>query len=622
MSLIDKTLEILETCIKNSTYKEVETERIELKDLSLGSNWNELYKSACAFLNSNGGNIIIGINENTTTKKYKLTEFNYNDENKLKEIGKQFTDKLGNKKDLSIYFPDYEIRDFLGGKVAVIYVEKLPEDEKFIYFNKIAYKRRLTGDHKIDQSEIKGHEELKQELIYSQELSIVPNTTLELINIEKLNEYIVQLNLGKKVENLKADLNSAIPFLHRKGFVRDNSPTLLGMLVCGDYVEDYIQGKCEVDCYVEIKNKIAEDKQIYRENIIDLIQKSVNFVFRNTKIGIISEKGGTALPEYPEDLVREIVNNALAHRDYKSNRFIIIEIRPNENLMIQNPGSFQEKQRIHLDTEKGKIRRIIPIQYARNPKLTDLLKSFNRWEGKGKGLASLTDACLDNLIDLPYYVLAEDEIKLFVPKGRVYDDKMEAWLKCYSGYISKTFGRDLNDEEKVILSYFYKSENLNRLDRYTILLTSDNNHKNIISNLEEKGLLIKNEESPEIYPIYLVDRTLTKIDFSKELIELFKADYDLLPEKYKTVLNAIYQHNLFSNPKDLINANSIGNYIYFKENKSIIDSGKFESFKRSNRLIFNKLLEKKYIINKNITGQKPNFKINFDFNSNEDLFKD
>ncbi len=618
MPLIDKTLEIIENCIKTNSYTEVETEKIELKDLSLGNDWTELYKSACAFLNSNGGNIIIGINENIKTRKYKFTEFNYNDENKLKEIGKQFADKSGNKKDLSIYFPDYEIRDFLGGKVAVIYVEKLPEDEKYVYYNKTAYKRKLTGDHKLTLNEINAQEELRQELIHTQELTIVPNTSIELINIEKLNEYIVQLNLGKKVENLKADLSSAIPFLNRKGFVRDNSPTLLGMLVCGDYVEDYIQGKCEVDCYVEIKNKIAEDKQIYRENIIDLIQKSVNFVFRNTKVGIISEKGGTAIPEYPEDLVREVVNNALAHRDYKSTRFIIIEIRPNESLMIQNPGSFQEKQRLHLDTDQGKIRRIIPIQHARNPKLTDLLKSFNRWEGKGKGLASLTDACLDNLIDLPYYIIKEDEIKLYVPKGKVYDDKMETWLKCYSGYLSKKYGKDLNDEEKIILSYFFKSENLNRLDRYTILLTSDNNHKNIISNLEEKGLLIKNNESLEIYPIYLVDRVLTKIDYSDELKNLFKSDYDLLPEKYKNVLNAIYQHSKFGIQNEIINANSIGNYIYFLDKKAIDDSKKFENFKRTIRTIFNRLEEKQFIIRKN--GVKPNFDINSEYINSNDLF--
>ena len=619
MSLINRTLEIIEDCINSNSYKEVETEKIELKDLSSSGKWAELYCSVCAFLNANGGNIIIGINENTKTKKYKHTEFNYNDENKLKELHKQFTDKLGVKKNLSHYFPDYEIRDFMGGKIAIIYIEKLPEDEKFVYFKSNAYKRKFTGDHKLTEKEIETQDELKQELIHAQELSIVPHTSIELLNIEKLNEYIVELNKGKKVENLKADLNSAIPFLNRKSFVRENKPTLLGMLVCGDYVEDYIQGKCEVDCYVEVKNKIAEDKQIFRENIIDLIQKSVNFVFRNTKVGVISDQGGTASPEYPEDLVREIVNNAIAHRDYKSNRFIVIEIRPTESIMIKNPGVFQQKQRIHLDTSQGKIRRIVPIQFARNPKLTDLLKSFNRWEGKGKGLASLTDACLDNLIDLPYYTFSEDEIKLYVPKGKVYNEKMELWLKGYAGYLVKKYGKELGEEEKVILSYFYKSESLNRLDRYTILLTSDNNHKNIIANLEEKGLLSKNNDSPEIYPIYIVDRVLTKTDYSDELIGLFKNNFELLPEKYRTVLNAIYQFSIFGDQNGIIGANSIGNYIYFLENKLIEDSKKFENFKRTIRSIFNKLEEKKFIKRK--INKKSDFEINLSFKNSNDLFE-
>jgi len=72
---------------------------------------------------------------------------------------------------------------------------------------------------------------------------------------------------------------------------------------------------------------------------------------------------------------------------------------------------------------------------------------------------------------------------------------------------------------------------------------------------------------------------------------------------------------------ELINANSIGNFIYFSDNKSITDSGKFESFKRSNRTIFNKLKENKFISNKNEIGQKPNFEINLNYNLNQDLFK-
>ena len=615
MSIVKKTLEVVKECIIENNFKELETDKIEIKDLSTNSDWNELYKIVCAFLNTNGGNIIIGINENKKNKKYKLTGFNYNNENKLKEIIKQFFDQKGTQLNLSNYFPDYEIIDFMDNKIAILYVEKLPEDEKFVFYNGIAYKRKFTGDHEITQIELKTQEERKLELIYSQEIKVIENATLELLNIDKLNEYIHQLNIGKKVENIKANLDNALPFLIRKGFIKDNKPTLLGLLVCGDYVEDYIQGKCEVDCYVENKTKIAEDKQVFKENIIDLIKNSVNYIYRNTKVSIISENGGTSLPEYPEELVREVVNNALAHRDYKSNRFIIIEIRPNESLMIQNPGNFLEKQKLTFKDENCEIRRIIPFEYARNPKLTDLLKSFNRWEGKGKGLASITDACLKNLIDLPYYILKLEEIKLYIPKGKIYDDRMESWLNSFSGYLQKKIGRDLNLEEKIILSYFYKSELLNNLDRYTVLLTSDNNHKDIVAFLESKGLIIKFYDELNVYPIYLVDRTLTKIDYFDKLELKYKDKFNYLQYNYKKVLNAIYHFENFGNPKQIISANNIGNYLYFQENTSIIDSKKFENYKRSIRLIFNKLEKNNFIIkNKN----RPNYSL-ID-NASKDLF--
>ncbi len=622
MNFINKTLRTLEECISTQTYVELETERFELKDLSTNTNWTELYKTVCAFLNTNGGIIVVGIkdkgNEKDKNKKhYQFKGFNYDNEANLKEIGTKFTDKQGRSFDLRPYFPPAEIRDFNSGKIALIYVEKLPDDEKFVYFEGLAYTRKITGDHVISQAEIKAQEQLKQELVNAQELSIVEGASLDLLNIDKLNDYINKLNRGKKVENIKADLQTALPFLNRKSFVRNDTPTLLGMLVCGDYVDDYIQGKCEIDCYVDSPIVVAQNKQILKDNIISLMEESIGFVYKNIQVGVSRKNGGTALPEYPEALLEETINNALAHRDYRSSRFGIIEIKPNQSIMIRNPGEFREKQIINLDTEQGKIRRIIPIQVARNPKLTDLLKSFDRWEGKGKGLASLTDACLENSIDLPYYILMTDEIKLYIPKGKIYDDAMEIWLNSFSGFILGLYRKPLVEEEKIVLSYFYKSERQNRLNHYTVLLTSDNNHKNIIADLEEKGLLFKNLESPELYPVYLVHRTLIKTDFTKEIEEILGNEFSLLPSDYRKVILAVYQHNQFAKNSDIVSANGIGNFLYLQDNKIVEDVGRFESYKRKIRNIFNQLENKGFILRKDgkskEDGGKPDFKINFDY---------
>ncbi|MEY4903564.1 MAG: hypothetical protein RLZZ292_1379 [Bacteroidota bacterium] len=623
MTIIEKTLKTLEECIAESKYIPVETERIELKNL--GGGWgDDWYKTVCAFLNTNGGMIVIGVQDKDNAKPahYKFTGYTNSQANEshLKyDLPRKFTNKEGQQLDLSTYFPTPEIKDFLTGQVVIVYIEPLSAEHKFVYYNGVAYQRKLTGDHIITKAQLEEYQEIKEEILSNQELALVKDATLDLINIKELNNFIFRFNRGKKSgETLKIDLNDALSFLTRQSFIRENTPTILGLLVCGNELEQYIQGKCEVDCYVKSPVKIAESKLVLQDNIINLIDQSLAFVFRSIKVGIVYTSGGTAAPEYPEELLREMINNALVHRNYNTNRFVIIEITPNEHIMIRNPGAFARRQRLHLDTQLGKIRRIIPIQIARNPKLANLLKNFDRWEGIGKGLASLTDACLENVIDVPYYILMDGEIKLYTPTGKVYDDAMEYWLNSFAGYTQTKYGRALNEEEKIMLSFFYKSERINRLEHYTILLTTDNNHKNVIADLEEKGLLFKNPQSPEIYPIYMVDRVLMKTDFSEELNVILKQDIRLLKQDDIEVLNAIYKNTKFANQETLVNANSIGTFIYLNRYKKITDVKEYENFKQKIRIVFNQLETKKLILREN--EKKSNFMINENFVSAESLF--
>jgi predicted HTH transcriptional regulator len=485
--------------------------------------------------------------------------------------------------------------------------------------------RKLTGDHVLSAREIEEYEELKKDIIRYQELAIVKDTSIDLLDLDKLNQYILRFNKGKKRgETLKTTIENAQSFLTRENFMRDNQPTLLGMLVCGNELENHIQGKCEADCYVVMPNsaKVAQSKEVINDNIVNLIEGCFNFVWRSMQVGVSFTKGGTAVPEYSEELIRESLNNAFAHRNYNTDRFVIIEIRPNESLMIRNPGAFERRQRLYLDTEFGKIRRIIPIQVARNPKLTHLLKSFDYWEGKGRGLTSLIDACLDNQIDVPYYALTADEIKLFIPKGKVYDEGMDLWLKSFSGYILEKMERELREEEKIMLSFFRKSEILNRVENYTILLTMDNNHKEVIATLDEKGLIFKNPASTEIYPIYQVDRILMKTSFSAELKLIFEGEWNSLKEEYKEVLEAIYWHNQYATPTNLVSANSVGVFIYTKKHRNIADLNEYENFKRKIRNIFNQLEAKSYIMRKDgktkEQGGKPDFQVNLNFATKTD----
>ncbi|MEX0811458.1 MAG: RNA-binding domain-containing protein [Chitinophagales bacterium] len=621
MKVVDKILSNLEFSIESGSYSSIETDKIELKDLSSGSDWKELYKSVCAFLNTQGGIVIIGVNENTKKKEYKFTGFNINNEDKLKELPKQYTTDSKQSIDLSEFIrPDlFEIRDFLNGKVCVLYIEKLPEDKKYVLFNGTAWERKLTGDHKISQEEVAKQKELRAELELARELRQVNGSNIEDIDIDKLNEYIQRLNQGMKVETLKADIQSAQSFLERKKFVINKQPTLLGMLVCGKNTYDFLGGRAQVDGFVESPVQIAGNKKIFKDNIIPLLESSIGFIHANISTGIDTDKGGTTSFEYPERLIRETVNNALAHRDYSVDKFVNITINPGKNLEIRNPGKFRQEQILRINGQQP-IRRIIPIPKAQNPRLADVLKSFDRWEGKGWGMSSLTNMALENKIDIPYYILyAEQDVGLFIPKGKILDDEIDWWLKSFGGYIfRKTNGRELTKEQATVLAYFFKSERMGYQERYCIALTPDNNHFFVIAELEKWGLIKKHPDSPELYPTYIVDQTLNKFDFTDELRNIFGGAFDELGSHYKDTLNTILHFNKYGKNLKDINAAQVGDFLYFRKNQKIEDVKKYNDYKRKIRSIISNLTKKKYLLKSK--GARPSYNINRKFKRRPSLF--
>ncbi len=616
MKVLDRILGLLERSILQDEFVSVETEKIELKDLSHGTEWKELCRSVCAFLNTEGGIVIIGLREKN--KGYKLTGYNSDNESKLKEIATKFTDQDGVPVDLTHFIGRYEIREFLDKSICVLYVEKLPEEQKFALYNGLGYVRKLTGDHKLTKRALSKQLELKQDLAIARELKTVNSTTLADLDVNKLNEYLNRLNFEILRESYKANIEDAIPFLERKKFTSNEIPTLLGILVCGKNPEDILHERCQVDAYVRDSVSVAQNKKIYKDNIIALMEKSVGFVLSNIATGISIESGGSMLPEYPLLLLRETVNNALAHRDYSIDRFVSIIIFPGKKIEIKNPGAFREQQYLELD-DTVPIRQIVPIPHAPNPRLVDILKTHDRWEGQGTGMAELTNMALENRIDVAYYLLHNpNEIVLCIRKGRVLDRMANNWLDSFESHCQrKTNGRVLSEDQKTVLAYLYKAELLNRENRYTITLTPDNNHKSAITSLKDWGLLELHPQSSRRRPVYLVDRTMLKWDFFTELRSIFQDDFDGLKSLHKEILNTVFHFETHGSKQINLNAALIGDQLFFKENTVVNDVKIYNDFKRKIRKAVRELREGGFIIPPETAKS---YKINKQYKSDIDLF--
>jgi ATP-dependent DNA helicase RecG len=331
------------------------------------------------------------------------------------------------------------------------------------------------------------------------------------------------------------------------------------------------------------------------------MESSLGYLLRNIQVGVSVQEGGMNQPQYPNALLRETVNNALAHRDYQLNRQVILAIRPGKHIEICNPGTFRKRLLIEEPDEPIPLRRILPEAKPRNPKLADVLRVYRKWEGRGIGMATLVNLCLQNHIDLPYYRLRSEEVCLYLCTGRLLDEHMKRLFQSFDGYIEqRLFGNPLTKEQQLVLSYLIKSEWSNEKLGYTILLTPDNNHFTALQELERSKLVLKHTKSTTNYPIYIADRVLMNRGYLTDLREMFGPGFDALESLPKQVMSIVYRYNNYSRAR-VVSAKQASYSLWYEGGGASGDIEEFDSFYRKVRYAFNKLQERGYVKKKEQT---------------------
>lgn len=545
MDQLNRILNRLESCILQGTYESLETDWLEMKPVPASGNaWDSIRESICAFLNTRGGVVLLGVkDEQRPQRHYSFSGYTEDQSGQLSELRRHFKDARRNPIDVGDCLR-VEIRPFMSGQIALVQVSALPEDRKYCFFREEAFERLADRDEKIAKPRIDEQEERKREMESYRELRAVEDATLEDLSQQRTNELIFLINQGQAqpIEALKSTMQEAIPFLERRRFMlKDGKVTTLGILVVGKNPEEHLMFRSHLDAFVAVPNLVAQDKKTFRDNILQLMEAGQNWTLRNIQTGVSHEAGGTSIPEYPDKLIRECINNALAHRDYSINRPVQLTLKPRESLDIRNPGHLPYELVFEKPNEEVPVRRIFPNPRARNPRLADILKLHNKWEGKGIGMSDLVNYALSNQIDLPYYLFhSADELSLCIPSGKVLDDTTEEWLGLMDGLLArKTSDRPLTNEHLMVLAYLLKSERSNRLGRYTLALTPSNNHFGAITDLKSWGLIELHPSSDQFREVYVVCRELARDDCHAELRSLFGGDFDRLDDMGRLTLNMI-----------------------------------------------------------------------------------
>ncbi len=262
---------------------------------------------------------------------------------------------------------------------------------------------------------------------------------------------------------------------------------------------------------------------------------------------------------------------------------------------------------LHTETDIPIRRLIAGIPESKNPKLASVLKIFDKIESQGRGMAALLNAALANLIDLPYYELGEDTIRLVIPTGRLVDEAIETWLAGFERYITHKLLAKLTAEHQAVLAYFYKSERLNRQNRYTILLSESNNHFGAIDELEQAGLVVKHPASTELGAVYVLDRVLTQTDFRRQLVDLIGMEYVDYTDVAKHILNMVYLFSKYN--EQALKASDLTPYVYREKYGREIIGRTYETLGRQVRKQCNEFAKGGILVK----DDKSAYRLNFEF---------
>lgn len=408
-----------------------------------------------ALCNENGGRLVLGMHDAYPHAVVGTTQ-------SLNAIGVLESEIY---KDLGIRPMIYELYDEKKNRVLVIEVPPRPTG-KLYKFEDVPLMR--VGEE-LKPMDDKTYISIIQEQEPDFSERICDNASFDDLDLEAIE--ILKEKYSVKQKN--PSFASLPPFqaLSDLGLIKEGKVTNAAVLLVGkENVINNIFPQAKVkleyrrtESQIEFNNRKEFGQPFYK--LIDLVWNEIN-----DKNGSFPVREGAYIfdiPYFNEDVIREIVNNAFAHRDYRRNSEIVIKLYPTRFDII-NAGGFP--QGVSLEN-------LLTVPSTpRNRLLADVLSKTGVVERSGQGMDKIF-----------LYTLAEGKPAPDYSKSDDFDVSatLSALVKDTSfAFFVQTIQRELPDNEKLTV-----------FDVIEMCKIRDGQHKNIDKNiakrLEQKNCIEK-----------------------------------------------------------------------------------------------------------------------------------
>lgn len=280
-----------------------------------------------------------------------------------------------------------------------------------------SYKRVGESDERMTEYEIYSYEAFRKK--YQDDIRIIPRCTFSSLNPSLLENYLYLLKRNKP--NLSQLPDSQIYNL--LSIEIEGGITLAAQWLFGFYPQSFIPQLCIIATVVpgfEVGEtdrdgaRFLDNKRI-EGTIPDMLEDALSFVKTNMKTRtVIDPTTGkrTDKPEYPIIAVREILLNALIHRDYS----VHTEGMPiqlslfSDRLEVRNPGGLYG--RLQVD-QLGKVQ-----PDTRNPIIATAMETLGLTENRYSGIPTIYKAAKEAGLENPFFLNTNDSFSVILQKRK------------------------------------------------------------------------------------------------------------------------------------------------------------------------------------------------------------
>jgi ATP-dependent DNA helicase RecG len=370
-------------------YPEVESKILEFKEKQ--QDYTRLVETVTAFVNTQGGTIIIGIRD----KDREIIGLSDTEIRKFhQEIPQVVVDAISPQLSLDM------IEQNFSGKTCLI-LRIFPGAQKPYFIKKMGFPSGVFirfGSHnrRADKGIIEEFVRQKQGRSYEQEL--IPKLCFDDLNEKLLEKFFDDCNESTFIGAGygEADVSGRCV------------PNIAGVLL---FVPDH--DKYVVESYISIAHYAGTNKdnliKTHRfkgglHQLLESAYATLEEIFKTNYVLSGTVKKAVDL-EIPAAALREVLINAVAHRSYDIESPIRVTIF-SDRLEILNPGTFYAP--IHSGNLKEGLSRY------RNILIGDALRKTGHMEKQGIGISTVIESCLKSGLPEPQFVELDQYLKVII----------------------------------------------------------------------------------------------------------------------------------------------------------------------------------------------------------------